>query len=463
MLLCVAAAAGTETIPDQLQRIMDGHHIPVSDVGIYVQEIGSDQPLLSINPDTARNPASTMKLVTTLAALEILGPAYTWPTEVYTMGPVKGGVLNGDLLIKGYGDPYMATEEFWKMLEEIQRLGVEKINGDLVIDSSYFTPPDEDPGAFDHRPFRAYNVLPNAFLVNFKAVYFHFYPGPGTHAVEIRTDPELPNLAIENRLRQVGGRCGGFQRGISVSITDPVRADHVIFEGRYPRACGHYVFSSTVLTPKTFAFGVFKSLWEELGGSVSGEVRSGTAPTGVKPLLTWRSRPLGEIIRMVNKFSNNVMCRELLLTLAAVQNGPPGTVAKGTAAIDDYLTHIGLDPSQLRLVNGAGLSRDARVSPRLLAGLLAHARRSPYMPEFISSLPIIGMDGTTRTRLSGRREAGHAHVKTGTMDDVAAIAGYVVSQSGREFIVVGIVNHRAAHRGPGEELWNALIKWTFAQ
>jgi D-alanyl-D-alanine carboxypeptidase/D-alanyl-D-alanine-endopeptidase (penicillin-binding protein 4) len=273
----------------------------------------------------------------------------------------------------------------------------------------------------------------------------------------------LPNLHIDNRLTQTGGRCRGYQRGIAFIVKDPARADHVIFEGRFPRACRHYVLTRTVLTPATFAYGVFKSLWEELGGTISGGVRSGTAPEGVKPLLTWQSHPLGQIIWKVNKFSNNVMCRELLLTLAAKEEGPPGTVAKGIEVLHHYLHRLGLDYTSLHLVNGAGLSRKARVSPHLLAGLLLHARRFPYMPEFISSLPIIGMDGTVKTRLTDRRVTGHAHIKTGTMDDVAAIAGYVYSQSGKEYVIVAIVNHPDAHRGPGQEVGNALIKWTFRQ
>ena len=450
-------------LPRSLEIITDGHQLPDSGYSILVQEIDKTDPLLSINADKPLNPASAIKIITTLAALEELGPAYLWSTEIYALGKIKNGVLNGDLLIKGYGDPYMVTENFWKLLQEIQRHGITQIKGDLVIDDSYFAVVDTDPAKFDNKPGRAYNVLPNALLVNFMAAYFHFYPADNGKSVVIKSDPELPNLQIQNNLKLSNARCGGFQRGIAINILQGKKKDRVSFDGRYSRNCGHYVMSRTVLNPTTFTFGVFKNLWQQLGGSISGTVRKGLAPINQEPLLNWQSRPLGELIRLVNKFSNNVMTRQMLLTLAAQTLGEPGTVENGRQFINEYLQARGIDTSSLNLVNGAGLSRDTRVSARLMADALLYADSIPFMPEFVSSLSIMGMDGTAKNRLRRRIKSGHAHIKTGTIDHVSAIAGFVDAISGKRFVIVGMLNHQDAHRGPGEELMNALVEWTYRQ
>ncbi len=453
----------SEQLPRELAFVARGHQLPESSYGFLVQEVGKKEPLLSVNAETPLNPASAIKIITTLAALEELGPAYFWPTEVYTLGKVKAGVLHGDLLIKGYGDPYMVTENFWKLLQEIQRQGINHITGNLVIDDSYFTPSKTDPGKFDSKPDRTYNVLPNALLVNFKATYFHFYPHSNGKSVVIKPDPELPNLTIENNLRLGKGRCRGFQRGIAINVPPGPKLDRVIFDGRYPSSCGHYLMSRTVLMPETFVFGVFKSLWQQLGGKISGSVKKGLAPADVDPFLIWRSRPLGELIRLVNKFSNNVMTRQILLTLAVQMKGEPATLENGRLVIHEYLQQRGIDPQSLTLVNGAGLSRDTRVSARLLADILLYADSIPFMPEFVSSLSIMGMDGTAKNRLRRSIKSGHAHIKTGTIDHVSSITGFVDAISGRRFIIAGLVNHPEAHRGPGEELMNALVKWTYRQ
>ena len=278
MIIALHTNAYADGLPGQIRLVIDGYDIPNNAFSLYVKEIGATEPLLDINPDQALNPASAIKIIPTLAALELLGPAYRWKTAVYTLGEVRQGTLQGDMLFKGYGDPHFVTEEFWKLLRELKRRGIKHIKGDFLIDDSYFQLPHEDPGAFDNRPHRTYNVLPDAFLVNFKSAYFHFYPAKNGEGVVISADPELANLKIDNRLRLQKRRCGGFQRGIAVTIADSHVADQIMFDGRFPSACDHYIIPRSVLTHRTFAFGVFKSLWAELGGTISGQVKSATAP-----------------------------------------------------------------------------------------------------------------------------------------------------------------------------------------
>ena len=448
-------------LPPPVKFVVKGHRIPSDAYSLYVREVGRQEPALAVNPEAPLNPASVIKIVPTLAALELLGPAYRWKTEVYTLGDISDGVLQGDLLFKGYGDPYLVIEEFRRILEELRRRGIRDITGDLLIDNSWFSIADEDPGAFDNDPYRTYNVLPNAFLVNFKAVRFHFYPAANGRDVRVHPEPELAGLEIDNRLRLRRRGCGGFQRGIAVTVPDGKAADRVIFSGRFPTGCNHYTLSRSLLTHETYAHGAFKTTWRQLGGTIDGQVRTAAAPAQGKPFLIQHSRPLSDIIRLINKFSNNVMTRQLLLTLGAELREPPGTVGKGIRVIGDYLTDLGLDAQALGIDNGSGLSREARATAKLLADILEHAWTIPYRPEFISSLAITGVDGTAKYRLKNKAASGYSHIKTGTIDDVSAIAGYVHARSGREYIVVGMMNRKLAHKGHGKELMNALVSWVY--
>ena len=454
--------AGAAELPKPIDFVIRGHRIPSDAYSLYVREIGQQEPVLAVNPETPFNPASVIKIIPTLAALELLGPAYRWKTEVYTLGNISNGVLQGDLLFKGHGDPHLVIEDFRKILEELRRRGIRDITGDLLIDASWFSIAHEDPGTFDNDPYRTYNVLPNAFLVNFKAVNFHFYPAANGRNVRVHPEPELAGLEIDNRLRLRKRRCGGFQRGIAVTVPDGNAADQVIFSGRFPTGCNHYIMSRSLLTHETYAFGVFKSNWQQLGGSIAGQVRTAEAPVTGKPFLVHYSKSLSDIIRLINKFSNNVMTRQLLLTLGAELHEQPGTVGKGIRVIEDYLTGLGLDTQDLNIDNGSGLSRDVRIPAKLLADILEHAWTIPYRPEFISSLSITGVDGTAKYRLRHKAASGYAHVKTGTIDEVSAVAGYVHARSGREYIVAGMMNRKLAHKGHGKELMNALVAWAYS-
>lgn len=460
LLVCGAAASEpADDLPAGVNLVLEGHGISADDIGILVQAVGSAEPVLSHLPDVPRNPASVMKLVTTWSALEILGPAYTWRTEVYFDGDFDGSVLDGDLAIKGYGDPFLVVEELWKMFRALRRVGLEEVVGDLLLDDSFFSVVEPAPGAFDEEPYRTYNVLPNALLTNFKAVRFQFFADEQAGRVRIATEPPLSNLDIRNRIELVDGPCRGYQGGISFNIEDPETAARVIFEGRFPRACNSYEFSRTVLEPDTYTYGLIDRLWYELGGRLRGRLRTGTVPEDARLVLTWRSHPLGDVLRSINKNSNNVMTRQLLYTLGAEALGEPGTREKGIEVVRDFLTARGLDVGSLVMVNGAGLSRDARISPRLLADMLLQAERDVYASEFISSLSLGGLDGTTRARFNDRNGAGQMHVKTGRLDHVSALAGFMHAHDGKTYVIVVFVNTQDAHRGPGQELEEAVTRW----
>lgn len=459
-------ALADSTLPMQVQNALDYRKVPNAALSIYVEELSSGEVALAWNEDTARNPASVEKMVTTLVALDSLGPAYRWKTEVSALGDVSDGTLDGDLLLKGYGDPYLVTERFWQMLRRIRQTGVDKIQGNLLLDDSFFDVGNYDPSAFDREPLRAYNVAPNALLTNFKVVRYFFEPDPQSSRVQVTLEPALENLDVVNQLRVANGACRGYQRGITITPNDDF--SRITFSGRFPSGCKIYTMDRTALGHNEFTYGLFKSLWAESGGQFAGEWSNVIADELIKddehePLLTFDSLPLAEVIAKVNKHSNNVMAKHLLFTLAAEKYGPSGTEAKGQQVVREWLVDHGMDFEELRIENGAGLSRHSRMTAKHLGSMLRYAYESPYMPEYLSSLSLSGLDGTLSRRFRNSALTGQAHMKTGSLDHVSAIAGYFQSRSGRRFIVVTMLNYTDIHRGPGEEVQEMLLRWLYEQ
>lgn len=429
-------------------------------LSIFVQEVGASEPIVAFAPDTPRNPASTMKLVTTLAALEELSPAYTWKTEVYTDAPVRNGELEGDLYIKGYGDPYLLIEHFWRLVRGLRATGLAGIAGDLVLDQSYFAEAPGDPSEFDGQYWRAYNVLPHALLVNFQAINFRFRPAIATGQLRLMAEPKPANLELENRVRLTSGRCRGWARRLGMRLVRRDGIDKVIFSGSYSADCGDNEMLRVVSEPAPYIHGLFTALWREQGGRFAGGVREAVTPPQARLLYTANSPPLADVIRAINKYSNNVMTRQTVLTLAAERMGPPGTTQNGVQVVRDWLAQRGLRFPELVLDNGAGLSRVARISARHLAELLQFAYRSPYMPEFMSSLPISALDPMLTKRFGGALE-GRLHVKTGYLNGVRSVAGYVLDRQGRRVIVVMMYNHASARAA--EEFQETLLSWVYAR
>ena len=448
-------------LPAHLHDALNYAGVPLSSVSLVVQSLNGGDSIVSLNPDTARNPASTIKLVTSYSALQLLGPGHRWPTEFYLFGTLKNGVLKGDLGIKGHGDPYMVIEDFWRLLRALRRAGIKKIEGDLILDGSYFATIDEDMGAFDNQPARTYNLTPNALLVNFQTAHFRF--NPQGSRVEVDVDPELPSLQIENRLRAVKGRCGGYNAGIAIQISNLPARDLVHLDGRHPAGCSNFQLSRTVLQAESYFYDLFKVLWQQLGGSIQGSYKLATfnIAEDEEPFMVWHSLPFREILTSANKYSNNTMTRHLLLTMAAEEVGVPAKTEDGIGVIASFLEGRGMDISRLHIQNGSGLSRDVRVDAQLMMDLLIDADKSPNAAEFFASLPINGVDGTMRARLKGRASEGRARMKTGRLDDVVALAGIVRSREGERYALVFMVNHKDVHRGAGNDIGDLLIDWLY--
>lgn len=461
VILPTMLPAQTLQLPANVKSVLERRQLPAESLSIAISDVTTGEPVLEWRSSIAQNPASTMKLVTTLAALDVLGPAYQWKTELFLAGELKNGHLDGDLVIKGYGDPFLVTERVWQLLRNIRRRGLSSIGGDLLLDDSWFDVEKQDPGAFDNQPLRSYNVQPNALLMNFKTVRYWFEPDTERGAVVVSIDPPLSTLRVDNRLRLLDRSCGGFQRGVAVAMNE--RADQVQFSGTFPSRCRRYAMDRTVLSHNAFTHALFTTMWNESGGVFSGDWQNVVMAGEAEPWMTFRSLPLNEVIARVNKHSNNVMARHLLYTLAAETLGPPGSDENGRLAVAEWLRANKLSVPSLVIDNGAGLSRDARISAEDMVTLLQFAWQKPYMPEFLASMPISGLDGTLRRRLDSVALTGAAHLKTGSLDHVTAIAGYLQARSGRRFAVTVLQNYENIHRGPGEEVQDAILRWLYEQ
>jgi serine-type D-Ala-D-Ala carboxypeptidase/endopeptidase (penicillin-binding protein 4) len=543
----LAGRVFANTLPGPVSDALKNAHIPLSSVAVVVQEAHGDKTLISLNAKQAMNPASTMKLLTTFAALETLGPAYRWKTEAYLNGKLENGVLQGDLVFKGYGDPKLTVEQFWLWLRELRQRGLREVRGDVVLDQSFFEGANQDPAEFDNDPTRAYNVGTSALLLNFNALHLHLIPnGNATTAL---LEPELAGYTLLNHISTSNKlHCGGAD-----AYKAHLDGHNIVLEGSIPATCGEADDYFSLLPQDEYFFAVFSALWQELGGRLQGKLRFGAAPADQVPFAKYVSPPLSEVIRDINKFSNNIMARQLFLTLGTteaaadsahfsrsallptdsqnsgddssraqalgetsllgVQEGgdttggelsvpspesldvplpapagstpvgaPPLTPVKGappdtrpsgglgagtvppaanithsTAAMQQWLKTQQLKFPELVLENGAGLSRKERISALHLAELLKRATNSPFYAELEASLPILGMDGTVKKRFKDSGIAGYAHLKTGSLEGVKSIAGYVRAHSGTQWIVVFIVNHaNAALAQPAQD---ALIEW----
>jgi D-alanyl-D-alanine carboxypeptidase/D-alanyl-D-alanine-endopeptidase (penicillin-binding protein 4) len=453
-------ASGQDRLPVEVAAALKAAAIPVAAVGIQVQQLGSRKPALSINAERALNPASTMKLMTSFAALELLGPNFSWKTEVWTSGTLNGDSLEGDLVLKGGGDPKLTLESLWLLVRSLRMRGLRHIRGDLVLDRSYFNAGDYDPSRFDAEPLRPYNVGPDALLLNFKSIRFSFSPDPASGAVQVMADPKPAQLELIQSVRAGKGPCGDWRSQLKADFQAGSAQARAAFSGVYPADCGEKSWNVALLSHPNYIHGVFRQIWEETGGTLAGGWRDDVVPPGARLLYSHESPSLSEIVRDINKYSNNVMARQLFMTLSAETLKTAGSSSGSAQAIRSWLGQRGLQIPELVLENGSGLSRVERISAANLALVLETAYRSAVMPELMASLPLVAYDGTMKRRLTTSAVAGQAHIKTGTLNDVRAIAGYILDRKGARHVVVFIINHPNA--GNGQSAQDALLRWVYA-
>ena len=456
-LLCALTPAQAE-LPASVRQALRQAQVPPGAVAVLVQPLEGDKPFtrLAHRENEAMNPASVMKLFTTYAGLQLLGPDHVWRTRILATGPVQNGVLEGHLVIQGSGDPKLVVERAQAMVADIQARGVRQVRGDIVLDRSVFdVAPRSEP--FDDEPLRPYNVSPDGLLLNFKSVIYRFAPDASTGRATVLSEPPLAGLEVPAEVPLKNGPCNDWRSGLRADFGQPLRT---AFGGSYPLSCGERYWPVAFSAPEEFAPRMVQALWTQAGGQLGGQVRLGTTPAQARPLLEHTSLPLREIIADINKMSNNVMAQQLFLTLSA-EMGAPGRFEASRLRLTRWWRER--FPGQFTpvLENGSGLSRNERSTAAALGQLLRQAAQGPDAEVFAQSLAIAGVDGTVqrlKERMPQSPVIGRARLKTGSLRDVASVAGYVQGESGRHYSVVAIINH--ANASQARPALDQLLDWT---
>ncbi|MBM3336256.1 MAG: D-alanyl-D-alanine carboxypeptidase/D-alanyl-D-alanine-endopeptidase [Betaproteobacteria bacterium] len=449
-------AKGNNHLPPVFAQALKKAGVPENVVAVDIRRVLSGETLVAHNNQAIFRPASIMKLVTTQAALELLGPNYRWMTRVHIDGLQRGDVLQGDLIIEGSGDPRFAYEDLWRLLRQLRATGIREIRGALVIDRSLFQRLPDDTPPFDGQANRAYNALPDALLLDAKALQVKLTPETGNARALFSIEPPMADFVVEPpALGQ--GECGDLRTMLKPELNGRT----LRFGGSYPVSCGQKVLSLHLHTLNHVQYfdAVFRLLWAEIGGTITGPTREARVPASAKEILQWSSVTLGQSIRDINKYSNNVMARNLLLSVVAERGGTPATTTAAGAKVLGWLSATGIDTTGIVLDNGSGLSKEERISALTLSRLLQRAWQTSTMPEFMASLPLAGVDGTMSRRLSDRAVKANAHIKTGSLGDVMSIAGYVTTKSGKRVVVVCMVNHPNA--GAMRQGFDQLLQWAY--
>jgi D-alanyl-D-alanine carboxypeptidase/D-alanyl-D-alanine-endopeptidase (penicillin-binding protein 4) len=453
LVFLLGHASARAELPESLQRALHGTSVPPSAIGLVVQPLDQAQPDIAHNADEAFNPASVMKLLTTLAALDTLGPAHTWTTTALIEGEVIDGTLHGNLILRGGGDPSMNVERFWALLHDIKARGLHTIRGDVILDNSLYAIDPVDPGDFDQAPLKPYNANPAALMVNYNAVALYLQPTGPTLAGRL----EPPGLPLDVRVRVDANKpCNGWQEGLDIHREN----ERVSVDGTYPQACGTRSQWINLMCPAATVATYFKAFWSEAGGVLTGQMRLGEAGPYARVWAERESEPLALSIRDVNKFSNNVMAKMLFLNLGASRYGAPATWEKGQASIVSWLADKGLALPELVIENGSGLSRIERISPRSVSRLLDWAARQPLYYEFAASLPALGQEGTQKRRLTGTAYAGRGWLKSGTLNGVRNLAGYLIDAAGRRKLLVLFIRH--PNTAQASLAQDAVLEWVLA-
>lgn len=457
----VSVQLWAQQLPAELQQAWKNTRLPDQSLSLVIKEV--DGPMLvQFNSTAPRNPASVMKMVTTWAGLSALGPEHVWRTTVYTQAKAKidnQGTLQGPLYIKAAGDPMFSVPDLWNLLRDVRMRGIKNLS-QVVIDREVFGQVGVDTYAFDGAGDRPYNASPDAMMVGFGASRLVFQPDAKNKKWVAFVDPPISGVRIENQVQWSDQRCPGSPV-VGTRIQSAPSGVTIQASGTAAGSCGEFSVYRLTMDQQAFFNGIFKMIWKELGGTLAHDISAGAVPRNAQALVWHDSRSLADQIRVINKQSNNVMATLLLLALGNQVQGDGATVAASENAVIQTLRSQGINTGGWRIANGSGLAREARVTANGMAQMLDVIWQSNYMPEFISSLAISGVDGTVRRRLRDDEVQGRAHLKTGTLRDSRALAGYVLGQSGKRYSMVSLVNGEGT--AAVRPFHDAVVKWLVEQ
>ena len=455
----LSSFAAHAALPEPVTKAMRDVGVPVNATSIYVREVGKIEPLVAHRSTVPMNPASTMKIVTTLVGLDVLTPNYTWKTTFSTTSRIEGGVLQGPLYLRGSGDPKFVADHLQTAIRSLRDRGIREIAGDILLDRTRFAGAAYDPAQFDGQALRPYNVGPDALLFNFKSVGFRFAPQVDNSVAVTIDGPAPDGLTVTNRLRVTGGGCGDWRNLVTPGFASNGNSASASFTGTYPRDCADKDWYVSLFDHNGLLAGTFARMWRDAGGTWTGIMRDSATPKNTRVLYTHTSAPLASMVTDINKFSNNVMARQLLLSIDAELSKKPAQTKRAGRSIQEWAKARGFDINDLVIENGSGLSRVERISAQSMAKLLEYGLTAPFASDFVSSLPLAATDGTLAKRFVNQQAEGTAYLKTGTLTGVKALAGYLLLPNDRKMIFVGLINHGNAEAG--QKALDAAVDWVY--
>ena len=458
LLFIAGRSIASDSFPSEIEQALIRYQIDQKNVSLIVQAIDENEARLSLNPNTLRNPASLAKLITSWVALKRLGPSYKWKTEFYTSGEIKDGILHGDLVVKGYGDPYLTNQDLWSILGKLSRSGLKRITGRLLLDDTYFITDEIDPYAFDGDGTHIYNNLPNALTLNFNALDLTFSAQKNNTQITASYWPPIENIKLNNSIKLISGPCVGKMPNIKIDSITIENEIHIKARGEMPISCKDYSVSRNLMSREHYFFKNFKMIWNQWGAQIDGNVGRTVLAKEHTLFYSHDSRPLSDIITAMNKWSNNQMARSLIYTLGVSPDGAHATRARGIKVITEELDSYNIPKTALTIINGSGLSRNVRASGNSITQVLRAAWNDKNASEFVSSLSIVGYDGTAAKRPFPEIPQTTMRVKTGSLDDVSAIAGFI-HQGNKVFTVVCIVNSSIVNDGIGKKFEDEVLNW----
>ncbi len=454
-----ASQKSAPSLPAPIQKALNSCKVPKGDFSLSVIPLTDKGTTLKFNGATPRVPASSAKVITSAAALQLLGPAKVWTTRfVSSAEPDKNGVLNGDLYLVGHGAPSLTIERFWLLVDNLRARGVKEIKGNIIADRSHFDVTPIDPFAFDGEGNRPYNLGPDALMVNSRSFFIKIRPDKEAGVAYLYPEPRIAGVKLPESIPLSKEGCGAWRKQINPDFSNPLKP---AFKGKFPLKCGPKDYFYTSLSADQYLQVVFADMWKKAGGSWKGKVVQGKLPEDsedYKVLASSYSEPLTKLVYNMNKYSDNLIARQLFLALAKTQKDEPKNLEGARAAVYEWAASLKIPASSLKIDNGSGLSRTTSVSTDAFVTVLKHMWNSPQMPEFVSSLPISGVDGTMRKRHVAQ---GSAHVKTGYIQNVRSIAGYVQTKSGERYAVAAIVNGPSAINSI--PVMDAVISWVYGR
>ncbi len=429
------APEADRALAQALDEIVAQTTLRAARASIAVASLESGKLLYARDPDVLLNPASNVKLFTSAAVLARLGPEYRFDTEVLVEGLPGAGAVKA-LYVRGKGDPTFVTERLWALAGDIAHRGVKVVKGDLVVDDSWFDGEREGPGYDQEKGDRSYLAPVGALSLNWNTVAIHVAPGARAgDRGRVEVEPASEYLDLDNRTRTV--KASGRRRLTPSSVRLPSGRQRITVEGRLPAGGRDQVLWRKIGDPPVYFGATLKRLLELRGVKVTGQVRRGLVPAQARLLAVSQSESLAEVVRKLDKTSNNFMAEQLLKTLGAEKKGPPGSWPKGVEAVEDFLAEAGLARGSYLMKNGSGLNDTNRFSARQTVTLLREMwRRFPVMADYLAALPVAGKDGTTRFRMDATE--GRLRAKTGTLENVTSLSGYVET-AGRERLAFSIL------------------------